>query len=71
MKTSINIEVDFLVKRNGTFEELENESATSRKPERIHPLWNFFDGRFPCLSSEDNPVISLEIMTDLSRVYYL
>lgn len=50
-----NIEVDFLVKRNGTFEELEMRAQPTASQNESTLCGISFDGRFPCLSSEDNP----------------
>lgn len=50
-----NIEIDFLVKRNGTFEELEMRAQPTGSQNESTLCGISFDGRFPCLSSEDNP----------------
>jgi len=50
-----NIEVDFFVKRFGTFEELELRAQPPGSPNANTLCGISFDGRFPCLSSDDNP----------------
>jgi len=54
-ENQFNIEVDFLVKRNGVFEELEMRAQPRGSANETTLCGISFDGRFPCLSSEDNP----------------
>lgn len=53
-ENQFNIEVDFLVKRNGVFEELEMRAQPRGSANETTRCGISFDGRFPCLSSEDN-----------------
>ncbi|MBO3698497.1 hypothetical protein [Roseivirga sp. E12] len=54
-ENQFNIEVDFLVKNNGVFEELEMRAQPRGSANKTTLCGISFDGRFPCLSSEDNP----------------
>ncbi|MFY0592726.1 hypothetical protein [Roseivirga sp.] len=54
-ENQFNIEVDFLVKRDGNFEELEMRAQPRGSSNENTFCGISFDGRFPCLSSEDNP----------------
>lgn len=54
-KNQFNIEVDFFVKRNGSFEELEMRAQPRGSANERTLCGISFDGRFPCLSNEDNP----------------
>ncbi len=54
-ENQFNIEIDFFVKKNGVFEEVDLR-AQPRGSRNENTLCGIsFDGRFPCLSSEDNP----------------
>jgi len=53
-ENQFNIEVDFLVKRNGVFEELDMRAQPRGSANQTTLCGISFDGRFPCLSSEDN-----------------
>jgi len=50
-----NIEVDFFVKKNGVFEEVDLRAQPRGSANENTYCGISFDGRFPCLSSEDNP----------------
>lgn len=50
-----NIEVDFYVKRNGVFEEVDLRRQPPNSANANTACGISFDGRFPCLSSEENP----------------
>lgn len=54
-ENQFNIEVDFFVKRNGNFEELDMRAQPRGSANETTLCGISFDGRFPCLSSEDNP----------------
>ncbi len=54
-KNQFNIEVDFFVKRNGVFEEFDLRAQPRGSANETTLCGTSFDGRFPCLSSEDNP----------------
>lgn len=54
-ENQFNIEVDFLVKNNGVFQELEMRAQPRGSANETTLCGISFDGRFPCLSSEDNP----------------
>ena len=54
-QNQFNIEVDFFVKRNGSFEELDLRAQPLGSSNESTFCGISFDGRFPCLSSEDNP----------------
>ncbi len=54
-ENQFNIEVDFLVKVNDTFEELEMRAQPRGSANERTFCGISFDGRFPCLSNEDNP----------------
>ena len=54
-ENQFNIEVDFFVKRNGTFEEVDLRAQPAGSANENTFCGISFDGRFPCLSSEDNP----------------
>ena len=50
-----NIEVDFFVKRNGTFEEVDIRAQPRGSSNETTLCGVSFDGRFPCLSNQDDP----------------
>lgn len=50
-----NIEVDFFVKRFGTYEEVDLRALPPGSANANTLCGISFDGRFPCLSSDDNP----------------
>lgn len=50
-----NIEVDFFVKRFGQFQEIDLRAQPPGSPNETTRCGISFDGRFPCLSSDDNP----------------
>lgn len=54
-ENQFNIEVDFFVKRNGTFEEVDIRAQPRGSSNETTLCGVSFDGRFPCLSSEDDP----------------
>jgi hypothetical protein len=54
-QNQFNIEVDFFVKRFGSFEEVELRSLPPGSPNENTLCGISFDGRFPCLSTDDNP----------------
>lgn len=54
-KNQFNIEVDFLVKKNGVFEEIDLRAQPPGSSNQNTLCGISFDGRFPCLSTQDNP----------------
>lgn len=54
-EAQFNIEVDFFVKRNGAFEEVDLRRQPRGSANENTACGLSFDGRFPCLSSEENP----------------
>lgn len=54
-ENQFNIEVDFFVKKNGSFEEVDLRAQPRGSANENTYCGLSFDGRFPCLSSEDNP----------------
>ena len=54
-RNQYNIEVDFFVKRNGTFQEVDLRAQPRGSANESTLCGISFDGRFPCLSSEENP----------------
>ncbi len=50
-----NIEVDFFVKENGSFNELDMRAQPLFSANQQTLCGITFDGRFPCLSTQDNP----------------
>lgn len=50
-----NIEVDFFVKKQGAFQPVEMRALPPGSPNETTFCGISFDGRFPCLSSDDNP----------------
>ncbi len=50
-----NIEVDFLVKDNGHFNEIDMRAQPLFSANQQTLCGITFDGRFPCLSTQDNP----------------
>ncbi|WP_420385789.1 hypothetical protein [Roseivirga sp.] len=54
-ENQFNIEVDFYVKRNGSFEEVDLRAQPRGSANENTFCGISFDGRFPCLSSDDNP----------------
>lgn len=54
-ENQFNIEVDFYVKRNGSFQEIDLRAQPTGSANENTFCGLSFDGRFPCLSSEENP----------------
>lgn len=54
-KNQFNVEVDFLVKKNGVFEELDLRAQPPGSSNQNTLCGISFDGRFPCLSAQENP----------------
>lgn len=54
-ENQFNIEVDFFVKKNGTFREVDLRAQPRGSANENTFCGISFDGRFPCLSSEENP----------------
>jgi hypothetical protein len=54
-QNQFNIEVDFYVKERGQFREIELRAQPPGSPNENTFCGISFDGRFPCLSSDDNP----------------
>lgn len=54
-QNQFNIEVSFFVKKQGQFEEVEMRALPPGSPNENTLCGLSFDGRFPCLSSDDNP----------------
>ena len=54
-QAQFNLDVDFFVKVNGQFEEVEMRAQPLFSANQQTLCGVSFDGRFPCLSSEDNP----------------
>lgn len=54
-QNQFNIEVDFFVKRGGQFQEVELRAQPPGSPNETTLCGISFDGRFPCLSSDENP----------------
>lgn len=54
-QNQFNIEVDFFVKQGGQFQEVELRAQPPGSPNETTLCGISFDGRFPCLSSDDNP----------------
>ena len=52
-----NIEVDFLIKNNGVFNEIDMRAQPRFSGNEQTLCGITFDGRFPCLSNQDNPCI--------------
>lgn len=50
-----NIEVNFYVKKQGAFQEVQMRALPPGSPNENTFCGVTFDGRFPCLSSADNP----------------
>ncbi len=54
-KNQFNVEVDFWVKKNGFFEEIDLRAQPPGSSNQNTLCGISFDGRFPCLSAQDNP----------------
>lgn len=54
-QNQFNIEVSFFVKKQGQFQEVEMRALPPGSPNENTLCGLSFDGRFPCLSSDDNP----------------
>ena len=54
-ENQFNIEVDFFVKKNGVFQEIDLRAQPRGSANENTFCGISFDGRFPCLSSEENP----------------
>lgn len=54
-ENQFNIEIDFFVKKNGVFEEVDLRAQPRGSRNESTFCGISFDGRFPCLSSDDNP----------------
>ena len=50
-----NIDVDFFVKNNGVFQQIEMRAQPRFSANEQTLCGITFDGRFPCLSTQDNP----------------